>query len=155
MKKDLVALTPPMGWNSYDSFGDFTNEADLMRNIDLIHERLQPFGWEYVVTDIAWSRKKDENAWLKTKYPELELDEYGRQVPSPDRFPSAADGKGFKPIADYCHSLGLKFGIHIMRGVASTERCSSLSISSSTSPSTSTAVSSRPGKNPSIMIGKR
>ena len=45
------------------------------------------------------------------------MDEYGRLMPSPNRFPSAADGKGFKPIADYIHSKGLKFGIHIMRGI--------------------------------------
>ena len=45
------------------------------------------------------------------------MDDYGRLVPAPNRFPSAAHGQGFKPLADYVHSKGLKFGIHIMRGI--------------------------------------
>jgi alpha-galactosidase len=45
------------------------------------------------------------------------MDSYGRFIPSPNRFPSAVNGAGFKPLADYVHSKGLKFGIHIMRGI--------------------------------------
>jgi len=45
------------------------------------------------------------------------LDKYSRFVPDSNRFPSAASGTGFKPLADYVHSLGLKFGIHIIRGI--------------------------------------
>ena len=45
------------------------------------------------------------------------MDEYGRVIPAPNRFPSASDGKGFGPIAEYIHNKGLKFGIHIMRGI--------------------------------------
>ena len=50
-------------------------------------------------------------------FAELTMDEYGRLQPASGRFPSSAGGKGFKPLADYVHSLGLKFGIHIMRGM--------------------------------------
>ena len=45
------------------------------------------------------------------------MDEYGRLMPAVNRFPSSANGAGFKPLADYVHSKGLKFGIHIMRGI--------------------------------------
>lgn len=45
------------------------------------------------------------------------MDEYGRLLPCTDRFPSAKDGVGFRALADYVHGLGLKFGIHIMRGI--------------------------------------
>ena len=46
------------------------------------------------------------------------MDEFGRLIPAPNRFPSSANGRGFKALADYVHSKGLKFGIHIMRGIA-------------------------------------
>jgi hypothetical protein len=45
------------------------------------------------------------------------MDGYSRLMPAENRFPSAAGGQGFKPLADYIHSLGLRFGIHIMRGI--------------------------------------
>ena len=45
------------------------------------------------------------------------MDEYGRLLPNINKFPSAFGGKGFKPLGDYIHSLGLKFGIHVMRGI--------------------------------------
>ena len=48
---------------------------------------------------------------------EVNIDDYGRMIPAPNRFPSAAGEHGFKPLADYVHSKGLKFGIHIMRGI--------------------------------------
>ncbi len=47
----------------------------------------------------------------------LAMDEWGRLVPATNRFPSATGGAGFKPLADYVHSKGLKFGIHMMRGI--------------------------------------
>ena len=50
-------------------------------------------------------------------FSELEMDEYSRLRPDPERFPSSVGGAGFKPLVDYVHSLGLKFGIHIMRGI--------------------------------------
>ena len=118
MRKDEVALTPPMGWNSWDCYGNAVNEEQLLGNARYMAEHLKEFGWEYVVCDIQWSepqagKKSPEYvpfAWLT-------LDEYGRQMPAVERFPSAASGKGFAPIAKEIHDLGLKFGIHIMRGV--------------------------------------
>ena len=108
--------TPPMGWNSWDCFGAAVNEEQLIANADYMAKNLKQYGWEYVVCDIQWyePKAKDNDYFSFTP---LVLDEYGRLMPAENRFPSAKDGKGFKPIADYCHSLGLKFGIHIMRGI--------------------------------------
>lgn len=110
------AKTPPLGWNSWDCFGAAVNEEQLIANADYMAKHLKQYGWEYVVCDIQWyepkSRDNDYN-----NFTELEMDEYGRLIPAENRFPSSKGGKGFKPIADYVHSLGLKFGIHIMRGV--------------------------------------
>lgn len=110
------AQTPPLGWNSWDCFGAAVNEKQLRENAEYMAEHLKPFGWEYIVCDIQWyePRAKDNDY---NNFTELTMDGYGRLMPAPNRFPSAANGKGFKPIADYVHSLGLKFGIHIMRGV--------------------------------------
>ena len=111
-----TAKTPPMGWNSWDCFGAAVTEKQLRENADYMAEYLKPFGWEYIVCDIQWyepfANSNDYN-----NFAPLCMDEYGRLMPAENRFPSAAGGNGFKGIADYCHSLGLKFGIHIMRGV--------------------------------------
>lgn len=110
------AKTPPCGWNSWDCFGAGVNEEQLIANADYMAKHLKQYGWEYIVCDIQWYEPKacsnDYN-----NFAELCCDEYGRLVPAENRFPSSKDGKGFKPIADYIHSLGLKFGIHIMRGI--------------------------------------
>ena len=111
-----IAKTPPLGWNSWDCFGAAVNEKQLKANADYMAKHLKPFGWEYIVCDIQWyePKAKDNNY---NNFTELCMDKYGRLIPAENRFPSAKGGKGFKPIADYVHSLGLKFGIHIMRGV--------------------------------------
>lgn len=110
------AKTPPCGWNSWDCFGAGVNEEQLIANADYMANHLKQYGWEYIVCDIQWYEPKacsnDYNNFAK-----LCCDEYGRLVPAQNRFPSSKGGKGFKPIADYIHSLGLKFGIHIMRGI--------------------------------------
>lgn len=110
------AKTPPCGWNSWDCFGAGVNEAQLIANADYMAKHLKQYGWEYIVCDIQWYEPKacsnDYN-----NFAELCCDEYGRLIPAQNRFPSSNGGKGFKPIADYIHSLGLKFGIHIMRGI--------------------------------------
>lgn len=111
-----LAKTPPLGWNSWDCFGAAVNEKQLLENADYMAKYLKPYGWEYIVCDIQWYEPKaGSNDY--NNFTELNMDEYGRLLPAENRFPSAAGGKGFKPIADYIHSLGLKFGIHIMRGV--------------------------------------
>lgn len=110
------AKTPPCGWNSWDCFGAGVNEKQLIANADYMAKHLKQYGWEYIVCDIQWYEPKacsnDYN-----NFAELCCDEYGRLIPAQNRFPSSKGGKGFKPIADYIHSLGLKFGIHIMRGI--------------------------------------
>ena len=110
------AKTPPCGWNSWDCFGAGVNEEQLRANADYMAKNLKQYGWEYVVCDIQWYEPTaDSNDYHN--FTELNTDKYGRLMPAENRFPSAKDGKGFKPIADYVHSLGLKFGIHIMRGI--------------------------------------
>lgn len=118
MDKNQIALTPPMGWNSWDCYGPAVNEEQLLGNAEYIAAHLKEFGWEYVVCDIQWSEPKaGTEGWAYRPFAPLTLDKYGRQMPAVNRFPSAADGNGFKTIADKIHDMGLKFGIHIMRGV--------------------------------------
>lgn len=106
----------PMGWNSWDCYGASVNEDTVRANALYMAENLKKYGWEYVVVDIQWS---DPLVTTHEYIPftDLCMDDYGRLIPSPERFPSSADGKGFAPLAEYVHSLGLKFGIHIMRGI--------------------------------------
>ena len=111
-----LAKTAPMGWNSWDCFGAGVNEKQLRENADYMAKHLKQYGWEYIVCDIQWYEPKAKDNDYNN-FTELNMDEYGRLIPAENRFPSAKDGKGFKKIADYCHSLGLKFGIHIMRGI--------------------------------------
>lgn len=120
MDKNSFAKTPPMGWNSYDYYDTTVNEAQVKANADYMAAHLKEFGWEYVVVDIEWYCNDAGTAREQFQYipfGDVEMDDYSRLQPSPGRFPSSADGKGFKPLADYVHSLGLKFGIHIMRGI--------------------------------------
>ncbi|MCR5724330.1 MAG: glycoside hydrolase family 27 protein [Treponema sp.] len=118
--KNDVALTPPMGWNSYDYYNTTVTEADVRANANYMAKHLRQYGWEYIVIDIQWS---DPNAGALVPdvqyvpFTQLCLDGWSRQVPAPVRFPSSDGDAGFKPLADYIHSLGLKFGIHIMRGI--------------------------------------
>ncbi len=111
----LLAPTPPMGWNSWDSYGLTINEADYKSNVEWFRQHLKPSGWQYVVIDEGWYLKNPASAgkpaWQYT------VSENGLYMPALNRFPSAANGAGFKPLADYVHSLGLKFGLHIIRGI--------------------------------------
>lgn len=113
---ESVMKHPPMGWNSWDCFGASVTEEEVRANAQYVHDHLKEHGWEYIVVDIQWYEPTADGWYYNDFYP-LTLDEYGRPQPSPNRFPSAANGAGFKPLADFVHSLGLKFGIHIMRGV--------------------------------------
>lgn len=118
MKKNFrdFAKNPPMGWNSWDCYGAAVNEEQLLGNAHYMAEHMKEFGWEYVVCDIQWY-EPDSFDTDYTKFAPLCIDEYSRVIPAEKRFPSAAGGVGFKKIADEIHSLGLKFGIHIMRGI--------------------------------------
>lgn len=112
-----LAPTPPMGWNSWDCFGLDVTEQEVKQNADFMAKHLKEYGWEYVVVDLGWYAPGVTTKNYKQKNIPLITDEYGRLIPVEERFPSSANGKGFKPLADYVHSLGLKFGIHIMRGM--------------------------------------
>ena len=111
------AQTPPMGWNSWDCYGPTVEEHEVKANADYMAEKLKKYGWEYIVVDIRWFVENDKAGGYNQKDPRYVLDEYGRYQPAVNRFPSATDGKGFKKLADYVHQRGLKFGIHIMRGI--------------------------------------
>ena len=117
------AKTPPMGWNSWDCYYATVTEDIVLQNADYMRRHLKKYGWEYVVVDIRWYAN---HPWLtrignyNEEDPDCVLDEYGRYLPSPKRFPSAmvnGENKGFKALADKIHAMGLKFGIHIMRGL--------------------------------------
>lgn len=111
------ANTPPMGWNSWDCFGPTVVEAEVKANADYMAKNLKTVGWEYIIVDIRWYVGNDKAHGYNETDPDYVLDEYGRFQPAVNRFPSAAGGKGFKPLADYIHAKGLKFGIHMMRGI--------------------------------------
>jgi hypothetical protein len=106
-----------MGWNSWDCFGPTVVESEVKANADYMASHLKKYGWEYIVIDIRWYVDNDKAHGYNEKDPVFVMDEFGRFLPSTVRFPSAANGAGFKPIADYIHSKGLKFGIHLMRGI--------------------------------------
>ena len=112
----VMAAKPPMGWNSWDGYGTTVKESDVKANAQWLAKHLKSSGWQYVVVDMEWfvTNPTPEGNSKKSDY---SLDDSGRYTPAINRFPSAANGAGFKPLADYVHSLGLKFGIHILRGI--------------------------------------
>ena len=112
-----VAATPPMGWNSYDAYGTTITEAQFRANARWMSQHLARYGWRYAVIDAEWFVPHPMASGSGAPGARFVLDQYGRYIPAPGRFPSAANGAGFKPLADYVHSLGLKFGIHILRGI--------------------------------------
>lgn len=114
--KNLCALTPPRGFNTWDCYATSVNEEQLLANARYQAEHLKQFGYEYVVCDIQWY-EPTADSFTYHNFTPLCCDEYSRLIPAPNRFPSSAGGKGFKPIADEIHALGLKFGIHILRGI--------------------------------------
>jgi alpha-galactosidase len=109
-----LAPTPPMGWNSWDSYGLSITEAEYKANASWLHRHLQPVGWQYVVVDEGWYVRQPGQKGAAQGFV---MDGDGRYLVADNRFPSAASGAGFKPLADWVHSLGLKFGLHIIRGI--------------------------------------
>ena len=108
------APTPPLGWNSWDSYGLTINEADYRANTTVL-AGLRQYGWTYSVIDEGWYMQ-DPFATTVPAHKYL-WDANGILIPAEDRFPSAANNQGFKPLADWVHAQGLKFGIHIIRGI--------------------------------------
>jgi hypothetical protein len=110
------APTPVMGWNSWDCFATTVTEAQTKANTDVMASHLKRYGWQYIVVDIQWYEPKAASFEYR-KDAKLTMDQWGRLLPAVNRFPSASNGVGFKALADYVHSKGLKFGLHIMRGI--------------------------------------
>lgn len=97
-KFENLALTPPMGWNSWNTFGVKIDEQLIMEMADILVESgMKEAGYDYIVIDDGWEVRK--------------RDSQGNLVPDPQKFPS-----GMKAIGDYIHSKGLKFGIHNCAG---------------------------------------
>lgn len=111
-----LAPTPPMGWNSWNSFATTINEEQALETARIMAEKLLPFGYDIFTVDIQWY-EPEASSYTYNSNPEPVMDGYGRLLPAPNRFPSSAGGKGFAPLAAEVHRLGLKFGIHLMRGI--------------------------------------
>ncbi len=111
-----LAPTPPMGWNSWDSFATTIREEDARSVAQVMAAQLLPHGYNIFTIDAQWY-EPNADSFDYRKDAVLTMDNFGRLTPAANRFPSAANGAGFKPLADYVHGIGLKFGIHIMRGV--------------------------------------
>ncbi len=145
-QKEMVAVTPPMGWNSWDAYGLTITEQQFRANVMVLAEKLKPFGWNYAVIDEGWFFYNPEDRSHPDNL-QYAIDNYGRYVPVPARFPSSASmpqgtmpalnpqpaapklvatfgQTSFRPLSDWVHARGLKFGIHIVRGIprASVER---------------------------------
>lgn len=115
---DSLAVTPPMGWNSWDCLGIDANESHIRAVVDYMAENLRKYGWEYVVIDAGWFHPQEMiTAQSHTRNPIQNMDKYGRLIPDTMKYPSAKGGVGLKTLADYIHSKGLKIGIHVMRGI--------------------------------------
>lgn len=113
-----LAKNPPMGWNSYNCFGGNATEDEVKQNADYMATNLKQFGWEYVVLDFLWyCDDQDSPEAFANRRPEQHIDAFGRLIPSVKNHPSSSNGRGLKPLGDYIHSKGLKFGLHIMRGI--------------------------------------
>ena len=109
-----LAPTPPLGWNSWDAYGLTIDEAQYRDNVKVL-AGLKQYGWEYAVIDEGWYMQDPLAYKVATR--EYVWDANGNLIPAVDRFPSSRNGAGFKPLADWVHEQGLKFGIHIVRGI--------------------------------------
>ncbi|WP_454803064.1 glycoside hydrolase family 27 protein [Mucilaginibacter phyllosphaerae] len=125
--QNIVAAKPPLGWNSYNCFGSAVHEDEVKANTDYMAQNLKAYGWEYIVVDFLWSYDNPPGSNIGNPFqmqlgdgsyvPWLTMDKWGRLLPQPNKFPSAYKSNGFKSLSDYVHSKGLKFGIHVMRGI--------------------------------------
>jgi alpha-galactosidase len=110
------AKTPPMGWNSWDCYGAGVWESNVVENADYMARFLKPHGWDIITIDIQWYEPLAHTTAYR-RGAVLEMDANGRLLPATNRFPMTAAAHSFKPIGDYLHSKGLKFGLHLLRGI--------------------------------------
>lgn len=108
--------SPPTGSSAWDCLGAATTEAGFLANANLMAERLLPFGYDIAMVGPRWYAAQASASGYRPFAP-LELDAHGRPQPAADRFPSAMEGLGFAPLASRVHRLGLRFGVHLMRGI--------------------------------------
>lgn len=124
----MLAATPPRGWNSYDSYTWKVSEHAFLDNCAAMAKTFKSTGYEYCIVDYLWFQNLEGDAQkidgLRDPINKMHIDKFGRLQPAPDRWPSAwaPDGTplGFKAVADKVHAMGMKFGIHIMRGISTT-----------------------------------
>jgi hypothetical protein len=127
-----------MGWNSWDAYGLTITEPQFRANVDVLRDKLLPLGWNYAVVDEGWFFENPGDRPTPDKL-HYALDPYGRYVPVPARFPSAVvtgsasplaspadathklpvtiEATSFTALGAWVHAQGLKFGIHIVRGI--------------------------------------
>jgi alpha-galactosidase len=110
------AASPAMGWNSWDCFGAAVTEQQTLENAEYMEKNLKPHGWTIVTVDIQWYEPLARGSSYR-RGAVLEMDANGRLLPAPNRFPSTKETRSFKPLADVVHAKGLKFGVHLMRGI--------------------------------------
>ncbi len=110
------AERPVLGWNSWDFYGTTVNEERTKAQADYMATNLLAHGWNLITVDIQWY-EPNATGFTYNANATLTMDAWGRLTPATNRFPSAAAGAGFKPLADYVHAKGLTFGIHMMRGI--------------------------------------
>ncbi|MDP1026827.1 glycoside hydrolase family 27 protein [Sphingomonas sp. KR1UV-12] len=115
-RSGLLAPRPPMGWNSWNSFATTITEAQARETAAIMASKLLPFGYDIFTVDIQWYEPNASSYEYNTA-PVPAMDGYGRLIPAPNRFPSSADGSGFTRLAADVHRMGMKFGIHLMRGI--------------------------------------
>ncbi|KAL3649813.1 hypothetical protein CASFOL_006216 [Castilleja foliolosa] len=108
---------PPRGWNSYNSYSWIISEKKFIQNAQIVAQRLKIHGYEYAVVDFLWYRRKVKGASVDSSGFDV-IDKWGRLVPDPHRWPSSKHGNGFTKVAEKVHNMGLKFGIHVMRGIS-------------------------------------
>jgi alpha-galactosidase len=96
-ERKTLAAKPPMGWNSWDAFGTTVKESEVKANADYMASRLRKYGWQYIVVDIQWSDPKAKAHGYRPNA-DLAMDAYGRLIPAANRFPSAVDQHGFRPL---------------------------------------------------------
>lgn len=110
------APTPPLGWNSFQSYGVYFHDQAAHKNIDAMARLLKPYGYEYFVIDNGWFgeyKLEDGTNFPAEKHAsDVNINEYGFFMPSRTYFPN-----GFRALIKKCHDKGLKFGVHLMRGI--------------------------------------
>jgi len=110
------ANLPIMGWNSWDCFGAGVNEEQTLANARYMKENLLSHGYNLITVDIQWYEPQAHGPMYR-RNAALDMDANGRLLPAANRFPLTKNTRSFKPLADKIHGMGLKFGLHLLRGI--------------------------------------